>query len=606
MLSQMREKNFIKWTLWAVVVSFVVTMVFVWGADYQGIGCSDQQAPQGQRWVAMVGDRGVSIQEFDQRLRQAYSDLAASRQPGQPITADESQRMQDQVFDQMINETLFQLEVERLGLEPTDAEVQDVLNNNPPEFLRRQFVDETGSFNMAAYKQALADPRINWVPIEEIVRQSLPMGRLQQIFASQIHISEEELFEEWQIRNTKVNLIYAGQAWRDAGSPASDPGDEALRAFYESRPDDFKGPAEYAIKVVEFNRGPSASDEAFVKERIQFVRDELNKGASFEDLARDYSEDLSNADSGGDLGWFGKGRMVPEFEQAAFALSKGQVSGPVRSQFGFHLIKKEDERQGADGPEIHTRHILLRVEPSYATLDSLNTLADSLSNLATELKSLSEAGTRMGLEVKSPPSFALNSSIEGLGFNAAIHSEVERLQPGQVSRRFTGRQADYVIQLESMKPEGLLSFDRARETALRLWKTEERKKAARAKVESLNKRVAGGLSLGDAAKAAGLEAVQKEVSLKDYLPGIGAESAFQLVAFRLKPGQVSGVIETDQGYWMLQVLSRAEPDRQEYPAQRPALLMEVLTQAQNEQFAAWVEELKNEYAVKDWREQFYN
>ncbi len=607
MLSQMRDRNFIKWTLWFVVVAFVISMIFVWGADYQGISCSGSQAPQGQSWVAKVGDTGVSLRTFDQRLRQAYSDMAASRQPGQPITADERIRVQDQVFGQLINEVLFTLEVQRLGLEPTDNEVREVLNNDPPDFLRRQFMDENGVFNMEAYQQALADPRIDWVPIEDIVRNMLPLNRLQQIFSTQLHISEEELRQEFERRNTKTKILYAGSSWRDMTLPEEDPADAVLEAYYNENLDQFEEPATYAIQYVEFSRGASEADEFFVRERVDFIRDELAAGRDFEDLARDYSEDLSNADNGGDLGWFSRGRMVPEFEEAAFALAVGEVSEPVKTQFGFHLIKKEDERSTEAGQEeIQARHLLLRVEPSYATLDSMATLADSLSSLAKELGSLAEAGTRLGLEVLSPAPFSLNSSIDLLGFNAAIHAEVERMEAGEVTRRFTGRQSDYVMQLESISPEGPSTFADSHDLVLRLWKTDEQKRMAKDLAQKLRDAYDTGISLRKAIADQGLEANEKDVKFSDYLPGVGSESAFHMIAYNMSPGQVSPVIETDQGAWVLEVLGREPLDTEQFVEQRPGILEELLGQAQAEHFNTWVDELKASYGVEDFREQFYN
>ncbi len=607
MLSQMRDRTFIKWTLWFVVVAFVISMIFVWGADYQGLGCSSSQAPQGQRWVAMVGDTGVSLRNFDQRLRQAYSDMAASRQPGQPITADERIAVQDQVFEQLVNEVLFTLEVERLGLEPTDNEVREVLNNDPPDFLRRQFMDENGVFNEEAYRQALADPRIDWVPIEGIVRNMLPLNRLQQIFSTQVHISEEELRQEFERRNIQTKILYAGSSWRDMELPSEDPGDEVLQSYFNDNLDKFQDPATYSIQYVKIDRGPSEADEGFVRERMDFILDELEAGRSFEDLARDYSEDMSNAENGGDLGWFTRGRMVPEFEQAAFDLAKGAVSDPVKTQFGFHLIKKEDERTTEDGKEeIQARHLLLRVEASYATLDSMSTLADSLSNLATELGSLADAGTRLGLEVAQPAPFALNSSIEDLGFNPAIHAEVQRLEPGQVSRRFTGRQSDYVIQLENIQPEAPSDLATSRDMVLRMWKTDEQKKLAREKAQALRDAYDAGSSLLDAISATGLESNEKDVKFSDYLPGVGSETAFHILAYQMAPGSVSSVIETDQGAWVLEVLDRTPLDTDLFGEQRPAILQDLLGRAQSERFASWVKDLKDSYGVEDFRDEFYN
>jgi peptidyl-prolyl cis-trans isomerase D len=608
MLSQMRERNFIKWTLWFVVIAFVTTMIFVWGADYQGLGCSGgSQAPQGQRWVAMVGDQGVSWREFDARLRQSYSDLAANRQPGQPITADERIRVQDQVFDQLVNEVLFKLEVERLGLEPTDNEVREVLNNDPPEFLRRQFVDETGQFNEDAYRQALSDPRIDWVPIESIVRNTLPLSRLQQIFSTQLHISDEELRQEFERRNIKTNILYAGTSWRDIELPEGDADDNTLRAYFDENQDEFTEPAKYSIQYVEFDRGPSEADIAFVRDRMDFVKSEISAERSFEDLARDYSEDLSNSENGGDLGWFGRNRMVPEFDEAAFKLAVGEISEPIKTQFGFHLIRKDGERTQDDGSEeIQASHILIRIEASYATLDSLSTLADSLSNLGTELNSLADAGTRLGLEVSHPAPFALNSSIDELGFSPAIHARVERMDVGEVSRRLTGRQSDFVVQLEEILPEGPGNFDDLRDNVIRLVKTRDQKVIAKDRVQALRDAYEAGSTLRQAAEDLGFEAEEKEIAFSDYMPGIGSETSFHLIAYHSPLNSVSPVIETNQGAWILEVLGRPGIDTELFKDQRPEILEQMLGQAQSEHFVAWVEELKNNYGVEDWRDQFLN
>ncbi|MBN2171083.1 MAG: peptidylprolyl isomerase [Candidatus Krumholzibacteriota bacterium] len=607
MLSQMREGQFIKTILWIVVVAFVATMVFVWGADLEGLDCSAERAPQGQRWIAKVGDQGLSIREFDQRYRQGRSQAAQNRRPGQVITEDEDIRLMDQVFDQMVNEALFNAEVARLGLLPSDEEIGDVLLYDPPEMLRRQFTSENGEFNRAAYNLALNNPNIDWTPFEEWVRLNLPFERLQQLVAAAVHVGEGDLRQEFERRFAKAQVLYAGRSWRDMALAEEDPGEEALRAHYEANLDRYEQGESWRIAVVTLSRDPSPDDVAYVTSRMQGIRNQILAGTPFADMARDYSQDMSNAEQGGDLGWFGRGRMVPDFEEAAFALAVGEVSEPVRTPFGLHLIKKEDEREEAGAVEINARHILLLVEPSYATLDSVASLADSLLNRAEALGDLKAAAASLGLTAAEPAPFSESASIEGLGFNSAIKARVQHMEPGQVSRRFSGREADYIIQLLETLPGGPADFTDVRDRVLADWQQAAKKGLARKAAQALRDRYdRGGISLRAAAEELGLAPQETGLFTRtEYLPGIGGEGAFQTVAFLLNRGDVSQVVETPQGAYVLEVLDKRQADTAEYPAERDNLLRRLQGSAQQIWFEHWLESLKAKTGVQDWRDRYY-
>ena len=180
------------------------------------------------------------------------------------------------------------------------------------------------------------------------------------------------------------------------------------------------------------------------------------------------------------------------------------------------------------------------------------------------------------------------------------------MDPGQVSRRFTGRQSDYVVQLESIQPETPSDLATSRDLVLRMWKTDEQKKMAREKAQALRTAYVAGSSLRNAISAQGLEPNEKDVKFSDYLPGVGSETAFHILAYQMAPASVSSVIETDQGAWVLEVLDRKPLDTELFVEQRPAILQDLLGKAQSERFASWVEDLKANYGVEDFRGEFYN
>ncbi len=606
MLSQMREGRFIKTVLWIVVVAFVATMVFVWGADLQGMGCSGV-APQGQQWVGKVGKVGISLKDYDQRYRNGRSQMSQNRQPGQALTADELLRLQDQVFEQMVNETLFQLEVDRLGLTPSETEIGDVLQFDPPELLRQQFRNEQGVFDRNAYELALNNPNINWTPFEDYVRSSLPSERLQSMLVSSVHVGEGEIRAEFERRFRKVTVGYAGQVWRDIELEVEDPDDAVLRTFLTENADDYQQDERVRITAVKLSRDPSPSDEDYVRGRMDFLRGEIEGGKTFEQMAKEWSQDLANAEQGGDLGWFGLGRMDPVFEEAAFALTEGEVSQPVRSSFGFHLIKLDGRRDEAGTEEISARHILLRVEPSYATLDSIQAVADSLFSRTESGASLAEAAAGLGIEALSPEPFAAREPINGLGFNSAVKARVERLELDEVTRRFSARDADYMIQLNEKMPTGPGEFDTLRDRLLADWREDLQRAKAREQAEALSAGVASGRSLAEVAESQGLEYKTSEpFSRRDYIPGIGPEGAFQGAAFILNKGDKSGVIETQQGAFVLEVTAKPESDKELYVNERDGIRDRLLNSAQQRYFTDWMVQLKERFPVEDYREQFYN
>ena len=606
MLSQMREGRFIKSVLWIVVVAFVATMVFVWGADYQGIGCGTQ-APQGQQWVGMVGKQGINLRDYDTRYRQAITQMAQGRQAGQVISEDERLRIQDQVFEQMVNETLFQQEVQRLSLQPSEDEIGDILQFDPPEMLKQQFRNEQGEFDQSAYELALNNPNIDWTPFEDYVRASLPSLRLQQMLMSSVHVGEGEIRAEFERRFRMATVLYAGQAWRDIELENAEPGDDALRAFMEANAADYEQAERYGIQVVKISRDPSPADEEYVRGRLDFLREEINGGKEFEQMAKEWSQDLANAEMGGDLGWFGKGRMDPAFEEAAFALNEGEVSEPVRSRFGYHLIKLDAKRAEEGAEEVSARHILLRVEPSYATLDSLSALADSLHSQATETGSLASAAEGLGVEVLSPPPFGERESIEGLGFNSAIKARVSRMAAGDISRRFSARDADYLLQLVEVIPAGPGDFEGQKDRILRDWTEEQQRTAARIKAEELHALLGQGESLRKAAESLGLEVqVSEPFARRDYIPGVGPEGSFQVATFALNPGDRSGVLETQQGAYVLEVTTKPEADKTLYGSEKEGIRERLMNAAQQAYFDNWMEGLKERFPVEDYRDEFYN
>lgn len=247
--------------------------------------------------IAIVNGRGVPRSLFERQLQQQLQMYQAQ---GMEINAEQQGILEEQLVDQLIARELVLQDGAARGIAPTDEEVQAEL-----DAIRGQFPSEE------AFQDALA-------------QQNLTLEEIERNIAEQIII--EEILESDVLAEARVD-------------------EAAAREFYEDNPSFFETPDQVrASHILLLTQGATEDERAEARETIETILSELQDGGDFEALAREYSED-GTAERGGDLGFFGRGQMVPEFEQAAFDLSVGETSGVVETQFGFHIVRVTDRME---------------------------------------------------------------------------------------------------------------------------------------------------------------------------------------------------------------------------------------------------------------------
>lgn len=224
--------------------------------------------------------------------------------------------------------------------------------------------------------------------VQELADQQV--RRVEQQFGSPVAftaaLAEAGLTREQYIRNIsnairdeQMIMEYLRMRMRNRARPVISES-EIRQAFEEQQAIQGTRPPLVSFRQVVIEPEPTPEARAAAIERGEQVLAELREGADFEVLARRFSDDPGSRDFGGDLGWFGAGRMVPEFERAAFAMRPGQTSGLVESQFGFHIIRVDRVR----GAERQARHILIQPEITDADIERARTRADSVANALRE------------------------------------------------------------------------------------------------------------------------------------------------------------------------------------------------------------------------------
>src|SRR5690606_3688749 len=272
------------------------------------------------RVAAVVGDSVILLSEVDEEILTRFASL------GQPLPNDTAvmNRYRRQVLDNKISELLFVQAALRDSVAVSDDEVQ---RNVDADIAQRQ----RAMGGEAAFMRALAQQRLTLAEYRDILARG--------------------------IRREGIIQQYIGLLQRDRRPPPVT--EDEVRAFFEAQKANLgRRPATLTFEQVVVAPRASDSARAAARERAIEILDELRKGADFEALARRHSDDGGTKDQGGNLGWFRRGDMVPQFDSAAFALRPGQLSGVVESSFGFHIIRVDRVR----GAERQARHILVRPE----------------------------------------------------------------------------------------------------------------------------------------------------------------------------------------------------------------------------------------------------
>jgi peptidyl-prolyl cis-trans isomerase D len=183
-----------------------------------------------------------------------------------------------------------------------------------------------------------------------------------------------------------------------------EPSDDALHALYDEHADRYVTPEERRARhiLVSLPPGAGKDEETKAREKAESLLARLEKGESFEKLAKEASDDPGSASKGGDLGFFGRGLMAPEFEAAAFSLEKGARSGIVKTAFGFHIIEVTDIKPAHARPFDEVRDELVKEYTAQERGDLFSDKAEILANKAFEQPdTLQGAADALGLEVKT-------------------------------------------------------------------------------------------------------------------------------------------------------------------------------------------------------------
>lgn len=615
------------------VILFAIVVVFV----FWGVGSFRSEK---ESMVATVNDKIIDISQY----RTTYNNLIEQyrRQFGSSLNDGmiEMLNVKKQAVDQLINRELILQEAEKLNLVVSQQELVESIQSIPA-------FQVGGTFDTNRYHQVLARVHLTPETFEASQSQSLLVGKMQDLISGTAKVSDEEIKQWYDFNNTTVNIAYAlfapdrykkilpaddkiedhfnadKEAYKTEPSvkaryivfePTDYTGEVIIEEgeiadYYDAHLSEFKTEksvhARHILIKAEEDADETADETA--RKKAEEVMKKAVEGEDFAELAKNFSEGPSNS-RGGDLGTFTKNQMVKPFADKAFSMKAGEVSEPVRTRFGWHVIKLEKINEAYTKTleeaaesirksliEMTSKNIAYdKAEAFYeATFDGDDFLKNAQANKMTPLET--DLFTRTG-----PQQFGTD---KGAFASAAFELDVMDISDvKELGNKF------YIIQVmekvDSKIPEFAAVKDKVKADLVKKMQDEKAEEDA----GKLLAMVKEGKTMADAAKAFDVASDETGAFKRSgTIPKIGfdgkvLESSFLLTGEKDLP---DAPVPGTKGFYVIQLKERKVPDAAGLEDEKDNIKNQLLQQKKFQTFSDWVEQLKSESTI-EIKEAFQN
>ncbi len=700
LMNKLRDKTHI--ILIILVLAFLATIVFEWGMDYLGMrGGSVVE-------FGSVNGEEIRYQDFENQVQFAIEQQ--KQQTGQDPDESVIEMIREQVWDQMVTQTLVQQEIKRLGINVTNQEILNWVYNSPltlPDVIKRNFIDSTGNFNMSLYQQVLATktPEIQkfWAQVEDYLKQTLLSQKLQSVITGAVRVSEGDVLMKFKDDNLFASFNYVLFDLNRVPDQQVTITDEELRAFYEKNKEDYKIDESVKMKYVLFSDSPTIEDSTVAEKQLNVLIKDLKKanvndsslieyvntysqnkwvekfykpnelapevsdflfnankdsvsdvikasdgyhivrlldskdgddlffnashilvnfgtdtnaakvkaetiynraksGEDFTKLSAELSDDASNKFKGGALGWFTKGAMIKEFENAVMSGNPGEVIGPVKTQYGYHIIKVNDKKK----KEFKIADIKMPVKTTPKTKDAVRKRAEDFSYISVK-GNYEEEAKKLNLQVIDIPGITKNSFIPGAGQNKTVIKFAFGESKGSISEpiKIQGGYAVYFI--TEKNPKGYLKFEEIKENTITpQLRLEKKLDILRQIAQDMRTKITGN-DLNSLKQFDPNIMVQQVDSFSVTKPNplIGADFDFINPLFKMQNGQLSEPIRTKKGYFIIHMLNVTPFDQQKFNTDKNLIRTGLIESKKQAITTQWISDLKERAKIIDNRDKFF-
>lgn len=543
--------------------------------------------------------------------------------------------LKNKALEKLINEKLISLEAKKLGLAVTESEVQKAIMDYPA-------FQSNGQFDLRRYKGLLSNNRMKPEDFEATMANELLKEKLGQFLFAFMGVTDQELLDHYTYTNEKIKISFVefkpdkfmksikpDQASMDKYfkehkaeyrvpekirlaylliDPANfekqvKVADLEIKDYYEYNIGSFMDPKQVKARHILFKLGEDASEdeEKKIRDKAKAVLEEARQGKDFAALARKYSEGPTKA-KGGDLGYFSAGKMVKPFEDAAFKLKKGEISDPVRTRFGYHLIKVEDIKEERTKPLEEVRQKIVETLTNNRSADLAHEKGMSLVDQMPYAVDLGRYAAEHDLKVAETDYFSQNEPIPGVGGNdEKLRESLFSLEKKETSELIELKGKFYVFQVADKKasylPEMKEVIDKVNKDVAAYLATKEAEAAAESYLAELQK----GKAWDELAKEKDSRPKQTDFFMRrDSIPDIGYAPELTEIAFGLNENKryPDRIFSSEKGVYVIRWEARIGIDEKKYGEEKEKYRFYLMQAKQRRAFENWLKNMRKNAKIE--------
>jgi len=631
MLSIMRKKAG-SWML--KIILGIIAVVFV----FWGIGGENSRR---SNVVASVNGEPITLEEY----RAQYNDLVEDfrRSLGENFDDEliKSLNLEDRALESLIERKIMLMEAEQLNLRVTDEELAATIMSMPS-------FQKGGRFDERAYRQVLNYARLTPEIFETMQKEAILIGKLKVFIEGSAKVSEKEAREWFQWQQAEVNINFVEFNPQNYKNRKVNITGEEIQAFYEKNKSAYRIDPRIKVQFVKFpqddyrrkvNIDAAEIDEYYISNRAEFDtpktvearhilikveagadKDDIEKarqraeaimklardGKNFARLAEEYSEGPSR-ENGGYLGTFQKNSMVEPFAEKAFLMKAGEISDPVRTQFGWHVIKVEKINQAVTLPEKEAKHKirqrLIRERAKNLAYDD----AEELFDLCLDVETLEQAVAQKNLTLFTTNFFSKSDTVQNVINPSKFRTTAFELSEGEISDIQDFGDSYYILQVVGKNQARIPVLEEIQDKVYADMKKEKTDQMARrdaaAFLEALKDSPSGMSMNMESGKYNRTPVSTGFFKRNDKIPQIGYEAEISRLSFTLFPRKplLEEVVKGSRGYYVIQLKARKEPDMKDFPGQKTEIIQKILEHKKSSIFNSWLSKAKqnNEIEIED-------
>ena len=618
MLSLMR-KHAGSWMIKVVLGAIVVTFVF-WG----GYQFTSQRLSR----IASVNDQWITIDEYKNTYNQLLNQVRQTFCNNLTEDLLQSLGLRKRALDQLIDQAVMLQAAEKLNLTVTDDELAQAITS-------MTVFHTDGAFDESRYQLLLTQNKLTRPEFEAMQREALQLQKLRQLITGTVKVSDPEALEWYKWNNAEVSidyvlveakrytdiqpaegdlenyfeenkaaynteptvkvryLVFKPEAYRSSVQIS----DDEILDYYETNLERFKSPKTVEARHILIKVDQDADDGtvAEARKRIEDILKMAGEGKDFAELAKQYSEGPTK-DKGGYLGEFQKDSMVKPFADKAFSMAAGEISEPVRTRFGWHLIKVEKINAASTTAFDDARDEIQKKLTDEKSKILAQEDAEAASDAVYEGDDLDSIAAQRNFAIQETDHFSQRNPAKAIKNGSQFATVAFELPDNEISDIQDFGDGYYLMEVVEKIPSEIPEFASVKDKVRKDWVTQEQDEMAKADAHNFLTDLKNGVAFDEVAQKIGLEPKHTDFFKRDgSIPDIGNEPEISQVAFKLSEANkfADEAIGSQKGYYAISLRDRKAAPTDQFDAQKAEIKQRLLQQKQFRTFDACLLDTKS-------------